>query len=199
MDKAALEAQELWLAAAACVRAANDDSGQHQVRSLSREIEAVKKVLERNPTDAFSRAVVDSIAKAVYTEEAIRERFLRVEKMAKRTALIGDEGGSLFKYLLSYLQSALMLAPSTVDVPSKDEVTDVDALNTFDLVWLARASLDRGDLEQAVKYVTLLKGEPKNVAGDWLNDARVLLETRQACRALMVHASAVGVEALPKK
>ena len=197
MDKAALEAQELWLAASACVQATNEGH-ETQVRSLIKEIEAVKQVLERNPTDAFARAVIDSVSKSVYTEEAIRERFLKVEKMAKRTALIGEEGGSLFKYLLSYLQSALMITPSTVDIRAKDKAMDIDALNTFDLVWLARASLDRGDLEQAVKYVTLLKGEPKNVAGDWLNDARVLLETRQACRALMVHASAVGVEALPK-
>ena len=34
---------------------------------------------------------------------------------------------------------------------------DVDALNTFDLVWLARGSLDRGDLDQAVRYVSMLK------------------------------------------
>ena len=34
---------------------------------------------------------------------------------------------------------------------------DVDGLSTFDLVWLARGSLDRGDLDQAVRYVSMLK------------------------------------------
>lgn len=31
-------------------------------------------------------------------------RFFRVEKLAQRTALINEEGGSLLRYALSYLQ-----------------------------------------------------------------------------------------------
>ena len=76
---------------------------------------------------------------------------------------------------------------------------DVDGLGTFDLVWLARGSLDRGDLDQAVRYVSMLKGEPANVSQDWLREARILLETKQACRALVAYAAAVGVEAMPQR
>ena len=39
----------------------------------------------------------------------------------------------------------------------KHVAVDVDGLGTFDLVWLARGSLDRGDLDQAVRYVSMLK------------------------------------------
>ena len=66
-------------------------------------------------------------------------------------------------------------------------------------VWLAKGHLERGDLDQAVRYMTLLRGEPRRAAADWLREARLLLETRQACRALMAHAAAVGVEALPQR
>ncbi len=57
-----------------------------------------------------------------------------MERVARRTAMIGDEGGSLFKYLLSYLQSLLVLSPSTDEMPAKSVPCDVDALGTFDLV-----------------------------------------------------------------
>ena len=44
----------------------------------------------------------------------------------------------------------------------------------------------------------LNRGEPANVSRDWLREARVLLETKQACRALVAYAAAVGVEAMPQ-
>ena len=34
---------------------------------------------------------------------------------------------------------------------------------------------------------------------DWLREARVLLETKQACRALVAYAASVGVEAMPQR
>ena len=49
----------------------------------------------------------------------INFRFLRVEKMAKRTAMVDSESKSLMMYLLSYLQSLFILDPSTHELPSK--------------------------------------------------------------------------------
>ena len=75
----------------------------------------------------------------------------------------------------------------------------IATLDTFDIVWLSRGCMERGDLEQAVKYMTLLRGEPKNMAKEWVREARLLLEARQVCDALMAHASAYGLEAFPTK
>ena len=166
--------------------------------------EAVRSAVNPDQPDAYVDAVLGGIpdvaaSRGVYTEDTIKERFRKVEKMAKRTAMIGEDGGSLAKYFLSYLQSLLILTPSTDDMPGKHAPVDVDALNTFELVWLARGCLERGDLDQCVRYMTLLKGEPGNVARDWVQEARTLLETKQACLALMSHAAAVGVEALPQR
>jgi hypothetical protein len=33
-------------------------------------------------------------------------------------------------------------------MPDKNIPIDIDSLSTFDIVWLARGSLERGDLEQ---------------------------------------------------
>lgn len=204
MDRASLEAQELWLACSAIAAALNDEQTSGS-RCLAKELAAIKRVLgDQVSGDAYVKAVVQGIpAEAstlgVSTAGDIKERFLKVENLARKTALIGEEGGSLLTYALSYLQSLFVLSPSTEDMPAKTTAVDLNNLNTFEVVWLAKASLDRGDLEQAVKYVSLLEGQPKNVARDWLRDARIHLETKQASQALVLHAAAIGVEALPQR
>ena len=45
----------------------------------------------------------------------------------------------------------------------------------------------------------LLHGEPGRVAKDWLSEARLHLEAKQASQALLAHAAAVGLEVLPKE
>ena len=100
---------------------------------------------------------------------------------------------------LLVFQSLFVLAPSRAFVPDKNVPLDLDSLSTFEIVSLARGSLERGDLEQAVKYMSLLKGMPRNVSRDWVKDARLILETQLACRALLAHAAAEGAEVFPSK
>ena len=61
-----------------------------------------------------------------------------------------------------------------------------------------RHSLERGDLIRAVQYMGLLSGEPRRVSSDWVSEARLHLEAKQASQALLAHAAAVGLEVLPK-
>ncbi len=206
MDRAAVRAQELWLACAALEFAVARGTSDLEVRSLVQEVGAVTTAANgprSDHHDAFVATIIDSIPaeainRGIYTEDSIRNRFQAVAKAAKRTAFVDHPNASLFKYALSYLQSLLVVEPLMEELPLKHEAIDVNSLNTFDLVWLARGSLERGDLDQAVRYMTLLKGQPANVASDWLKEARLLLETKQAVQALRSHAAAVGVEALPQ-
>ena len=59
-----------------------------------------------------------------------------------------------------------------------------------------RFCIDKDDLTQAVKYMSLLRGEPRLVAADWVRETRLLLEARQAADALLAHAAATGLQAL---
>ena len=64
-------------------------------------------------SNRFVGAVLDSLPeevleRGVFTEDALRERFCKVERLCKRVSMIDEEGGSLFKYALSYLQSLLV-------------------------------------------------------------------------------------------
>jgi len=206
VHESATGAQELWLACSSLQRALEAERPESGLLPLKDEVEAIKTALQKQSVksdDAFVDAVVDSLpnealVRGVYTDQTIRDRFFRVEAAAKRTALIGEDDSSLLLYGLSYLQSVLVVQPPSSEAPAvHKEAVDLNSLDTFKIVWLARSCVERGDLEQAVKYMTLLKGEPKNVSSEWLKEARLLLETRQACSALMSHAAAYGQEAFP--
>jgi len=73
---------------------------------------------------------------------------------------------------------------------------DADELTTFVLLDRAAAALERGSLEQAVRYVNQLRGESRRVATDWLTEARLLLETRQAADVLVAFAVANSLASL---
>ena len=101
MDHAALEAQELWLACSALQSAFESESGE--TVSVEREVDAVRKALNGGSGggDAFVSSVLAALPggggggeasrRGVHSDSSIRERFLRVEKMAKRTAMLADE------------------------------------------------------------------------------------------------------------
>lgn len=61
------------------------------------------------------------------------------------------------------------------------------------LVIVIRYWVDRGDFEQALKYMNLLKGGARSVSSDWMKEVTLLLEVQQAANLLLAHASASGM------
>lgn len=104
--------------------------------------------------------------------------------------MIGENGASPWTHVLSYIQSFLIF--DSFDPVKQGELVDLDNLDTFDLLARAEFYLRRGDLELATRLVNQLRGEPKNVARDWLLEARLLLETRQAVNLLTAYAAVLG-------
>ncbi|XP_020815092.1 MICOS complex subunit Mic60 [Drosophila serrata] len=200
-ERTANQAQALWAACQALwasVRSATP--GVHyseKLRPLKNEINAIAKVAKG---DDLVAAVLQSMPqeaqeRGVYPEDALRERFLNVERVARRLALVPEEGASLPIYLLSYLQSLFILRP---DNPiSKDELEnkpfDYSKLDTYDILNRARYHVDRSDFLQALKYLNLLQGASRKIAGEWMKEARLMLETQQAANTLMAHAAASGL------
>ena len=60
----------------------------------------------------------------------------------------------------------------------------------------SRYHLEKDDLEQALRYMNLLKGEPQHVATDWLRDLRLHLEAVQAARAIATYAAVQAIESM---
>lgn len=90
--------------------------------------ELVKIVLDGLPAEAKTRGV--------YPENAIRERFMKVEKLARKLALVTDESAGLPTYALSYLQAALIIQPKELisQAELNNEPVDISQLNTFDIL-----------------------------------------------------------------
>jgi mitofilin len=59
-----------------------------------------------------------------------------------------------------------------------------------------RYHLEKDDLEQTLRYMNLLKGEPQNVANDWLRELRIHLETVQAANAILTYAAVQAIESM---
>jgi len=200
MAEAVFESQKFWLA---CVSLQKTVEAGADKATVEASVGAVVDAVQNSTTfreDVLVQTLLNSIPKAdVPASSEIKTRFNKVEAMARRTALVGEEGGSLMLYVLSYLQSLLIIPPAmTTAMPHKsDDVIDVASLNTFDIAWLARKAIEVDDLEQAVKYLNLLTGEPRRQASDWLVIARLYLELQQSCEALASYAHAIGAEAVP--
>jgi len=201
MSNVAFESQEFWLACVALQKTVEEGIDNETLASKIKALEAAVEKSVAFQKDDLIQSLLQSIPQAAKSQGVppcgeIKTRFSKVEEMAKRTALVGEDGGSLLLFGLSYLQNLLVISPRR-SAPPKNEPLDVEALNTFDIVWLARSAMETDDLEQAIKYMNLLKGEPKRQASDWLQSATVYLEMQQLCQALASYASAIGAEARP--
>lgn len=174
----------------------------------------------RRIVDALPRAAID---RGVYTEESLRERFYRMRKVARRVAMLSDQEAradrlasetsesrrplgqpTLFRYALSYCQSFFIVDRSLVDgiggggVERLDQIEiESDALqgelDTYRALATAADCLDKGDIDMAVRFVNQLRGYARHVCSDWLDEARLYLETRQNVNVLLSHAIASGL------
>ncbi|XP_043503628.1 MICOS complex subunit Mic60 isoform X2 [Polistes fuscatus] len=200
-EKGASNAQLLWSACMALARAVKitsqgSSSSEPTIRPLEPEIKAIAKAASKE--DPLVRAAIAGIPeeaakRGVYPEDTLRKKFLDLEKQARRLALVPEEGAALPIHLLSYLQSALIINTSIPKNEIEDGLIDVDSLNTYDILQRARYWLDRGDFKMTLRYMNLLKGAPRSIAREWMNETRILLETQQAIDALMAYAGVTGL------
>jgi len=192
-DQRAVTAQQLWIACSGL------DAAMDTMKPLMGEVVMVKTAAA--PGDDFVQVVLSSLSplaldRGVYSINNLKERFCRVEKVARRVAGVGEEGGSLLSYGLSYLQSVLMVDLSVRSPGELEDKVNLSELSQSDLLIMAKHSLERNNLARAVQYMTLLKGETSRVVSDWLSEARLTMETKQAAEALLAHAVVEGGNSL---
>lgn len=198
-EKIAREAQDLWLACLALngtIRRGKEKelAWEERLKPLGNEIVAVYDAAGNHP---FVNMIVSTIpekayVRGVWTEDTLRERFEKVSSVCKKVAAIDECGGTLYKYFISYLQS-VFISLRSYDVKNLNDQVDVESMDNFEILANASYWMDRGDFEAAVRYMNQLQGEARKVAGDWLKEAKLLLETRQAAFALTAFASASGL------
>uniref|UniRef100_A0A023GD48 MICOS complex subunit MIC60 n=1 Tax=Amblyomma triste TaxID=251400 RepID=A0A023GD48_AMBTT len=194
LDQLSQQAKGLWLACQGlCHTLVHGPAGELQ--SLSTDMRLVEQAAPMSPYVPLVLASIpeEALARGVYPEVALKERFACVERACRRVALVDDQGpSSLLRYLASYLQSLCIIYPK--ELP-QEELLDEQRVNpemwdTFDVLSRVRYWLQHENLEQALRYASQLRGQPRMVAHDWIHELRLHLEARQAAAALMAFAAA---------
>lgn len=179
------------------------DATEIAPRNILNEVKAVVAKMNETEPNTLAQLALNSLPAAaldqgVYTEDALISRFDKVDRLAKRVSLIGDEGGSLWRYMLSYLQSVLIIdratAPTSAELDDKE--FDASALDTYQILARVRYHLRQRNLEMSLRYANQLRGEPRRVAQDWIKDVRTHLETRQTTNILLAQAASVSIRTL---
>ncbi|KAL3075117.1 hypothetical protein niasHT_039197 [Heterodera trifolii] len=162
-------------------------------KTTLKEIALLKQLTEN---DTFAQSVCahfpsGAIERGVPTEQGLIKRFDRVHKLARCTAQIGDEGGTLLRYVASWLQSLV-----TFELPaaySADDRLDLNRYEPYELLARCRHFVQQKDLLNAVRVANLIRGESARIFSDWLNDAKAHLEVRLLVELLFAHAQATGI------
>lgn len=191
-EEEARKAHQLWLS----VEALNYALKTAEAGSPTVPLEGAAQVVRDSCQDSdFALALAsalpeESLQRGVYSEASLRARFNSLRALARRVALIDESHNSLYQYFLSYLQAALLFEAQQEAPPTQLSSEDLDP---FKLLSYASYCLEHGDLELAAKLVNQLRGEARRVVEDWLNEARLTLETRQVISLLSAYANAVGL------
>lgn len=191
-EEEAHKAHQLWLSVDALNYTLKTADANSPTVPLESTAQAVKDSCHNNDFAlALSSALPEeSLHRGVYSEASLRARFNSLRPLVRRVALIDESHNSLFQYLLSYIQAALLFEDKQEAPPAQLRSEDLDP---FKLLSYASFCLEHGDLELASKLVNQLRGEARRVVEDWLTEARLTLETRQVVSLLSAYANAVGL------
>ena len=146
--------------------------------------------------DFFILAVLDSIPReavdsehGIQSEAGLQQQFKKVKRICKQTALVPETGGGLGTYALSYLHY-MVTFDLWKHVDSQKYPVNMD---TFELLQVADVLIEEGNMEGAIMLVNRLQGEPKRVAQDWLRDAQLHLETKQAISLVQNYMASISL------
>lgn len=126
----------------------------------------------------------------VIPEKELMNRFKQVKHECKKVAMVG-EGDSIGMYLLSYVKSLFVI--STWYLQDAHCAIDLNELTNYEILAKAEYFIQEGDLETAAKLMSQLEGVPRKLCGDWLNEVRLFLETKQTSLLLQAYAASLTV------
>jgi mitofilin len=168
-------------------KALDRENGEYS-KPLQDELEIVKKSLMKLPVShpliwsALQSIPQQALENGVPLEDNLRSQFNSMQRACEHVALIGEDGGNILQYFVSYLYAVLQF--KTRINADGTTVEPEDTMNTFRLLSLARYFVSHGNFESAARLINQLQGEPRRLAADWLADARLFLETKQAVSVL---------------
>ncbi|KAA8913027.1 mitochondrial inner membrane protein-domain-containing protein [Sphaerosporella brunnea] len=171
-----LKTQQLFTALEA-VRASFESPDQP--KPFLREMAALKEVAD---DDEVIRAAIASVNPAAYqngvaTHTALLDKFRKLEGEVRRAALLPEDAG-VAAHAGNWLLSKLMFKKRGLA-----QGNDVESI-------LAKTEtyLEEGDVDSAAREMNQLTGWPRKLAEDWLREARLMLEVKQALDVIAAEA-----------
>lgn len=192
-DKKQRRVQELWIASQALYSGLKEALAHGRTRTLMPEM---LSVLQLGGQNKAIEEIVDSFPESAATigvipEKELLSRFKHVKKACKKVAMVGEEGGAIPTYALSYLKSLFMF--SAWYRSNFENEVDLNRLDPYEILAKAEHYALEGDLEQTAKFMSQLKGAPRKLCSDWLRETRLFLETKQTANLLMAYAASLSV------
>ncbi|KAI7693036.1 MICOS complex subunit Mic60 [Sarcoptes scabiei] len=181
---------------------------------INEKIAVVRKIIDENfSNEPLLKAAINSLSEeslrnGVYSEEDLIRRFKNVHKVCNRVALVAEEYTNIFGYINSYLYSFirplfqieynLSSNPMRMKTISQDEIEgkieiDPNQWDAFDVLERVSLCIENRNFEMALRYASLLKGEPKKVASDWIKDTRRHLEVKQALDLIQTKIASINL------
>jgi len=156
--------------------------------------EPIEKGLVIAEQDNFVRTVLAAIPEqaleqGVYTSDSIEKRFESVYEKCKSLALNPCSDG-IFKSALSKVYSKVFIwsLPPKYNTVGEFMEHGTAGMNDSELLVQAHHFIHQKCLEPAVLCMLELCGMPRTLAEGWLEEARLLLEVRQASLTLTSYA-----------
>lgn len=155
------------------------DTVLSQCDGVGREHEFIKSIIDTIPQAA--RAV------GVSSQSSLEQRFQSVVGECKKVALYPNNT-NLVAQTLSSVYSRLLRYSVKPRFLSEEDFVSTDGMDTKDLLIQAQYFMGKHCLTAAVKCMNQLEGLPRTLASDWIEEARLLLEVRQAASAVHSYA-----------
>lgn len=193
IEKHYKEIQKLWLASQSLYTVITSQGDvTDRPYPIHHEVEYLRHVTNNDKVvcGVFDSLSHDVIHRGIYLEESLRQRFPKVKKACREVAMVGEDGGGVWSYFISYLQSLFLFEKDVFSLPS---AVHHEELDTFKILSFASYALKNGDTEQAVKFMNQLRGEPRRAARDWIREARLYLEAKQAVSFLTTFALSYNI------
>lgn len=166
-----LATQKLQVAVDAVKAAIDNANLSHRPTPFVREMAALKLVAESDPIVDAAIASINPQAyqKGIPSSAQLIDRFRRVAGQVRKASLLPEDAG-IASHAASFVLSKVMFKKQGIP-----EGNDVESILTR-----TETLLEEGDLDNATREMNELKGWAGVLSKDWLNDARKVLEVKQA-------------------
>jgi len=188
MEKTSHKHQQLWAAVHMLYNALSTlDKHSGRTKQLVNEVSDIVLCDEEDPLLVKIVSTLPDRAKntGIVPETVLTQEFREKKRLCMRVAAVQDGSSSFFTYAFSYIKSFFVVT-SPYRGQMSDEVS-VDSLNAYEILEKAEYCVQRGDLEQAAKFMSQLNGVARKLCATWVDEVRLLLETKQSVNLLMAY------------